>query len=159
MNAPYLDPRIVEVSAFTGLTYLQVARFASIAGPKLSNSAALALVGELVRRCEDALLSFDPTTGVIVITVPSREATLSFASDALLEEVYVQGTWCDSHGWRRSGATALPREAIGALLRVLKLDWVAARLSDAATELRKRGQLDLAADAERAARTVRQRSR
>lgn len=153
MNAPYLDPRVVEVSASTGLTYLQVARFASIAGPKLSNSAALALVEELVRRREDALLSFDPTTGVIVITVPSR------ASDALLEEVYVQGTWWDSHGWRRSGATALPREAIDALLRVLKLDWVAARLSDAATELRRRGQLDLAADAERAARTVRQRCR
>lgn len=159
MSEPYLDPRVAEMSAATGLTYVQVARFASIAGHKLSNYAALALVGELVRRRADALFSFYPATGMIVITVPSREATFSFVSDALLEEVYVQGTWCDSVGRHRSGTTSLPRGAVRALGRALKLDWVAARISDAATELRKRGQLGLAAEAEHAARAVRRRSR
>lgn len=147
------------MSASTGLTYLQLARFASIAGQKLPSSAVLALVGELLRRREAALISFDLTTGMIVITIPSPEGTFSFASDALFEEVYVQGKRCDALGRGRSLITALSRKDIGALLRGLKHDWVAARISDAATELRKLGQLDLAADAERAARKLRQRSR
>lgn len=155
MFHPSLDPTVDTIARATGCTYLQAARMASDRfGRELSLTAAMSLVQNFTRCAASALFTYEPVNDVMLLTVPSAGVTISFVTDASLRDFYVQAVWQDPDGSECWCTTMLPRAAVLSLLWVLKLDWIAECLYEAAAELRALGSSKLAAKAERARATL-----